>query len=437
MADEMTLFERACIAQGLDTPTKFLRAFEGTAALLGEPATVTPRHVRRWWRQVPPPTPRARAWRILHTLLGVDPLELGFTNPPPGATVGSAPLLAQEGTSVERRAFMLDSIGAAASAGLPAHHARTTPSGNLGAVGTAHLVELREGLRSLYHLDNAYGGGDVRSLAVRHLRRVRRVINTAKYPETIGRQLQLLVGETAEHCAWLYYDADDQGQARAYWGEALTTATLLRDSSLEILVLAGLSMQASYEGRPRDGYDLARAAQQRATRFGSPVLQSLLATREARALSLMQDKTAASRCLVDALRLVEGPGRGRPAPEWAAFHSAAELDYAQGLFFYDSGHHGRAVSFLRAALDHQDRTYGRNRALYRLTLARSLIKAGEADEGAANAVESLAHLEEVESGRVIRRLTEVVTLLDNTDATATQDAAQELREYVHERGAAA
>ncbi|HEX5568835.1 MAG TPA: hypothetical protein VFY14_18255, partial [Streptomyces sp.] len=149
---------------------------------------------------------------------------------------------------MDRRAFLADSIGAAAAAGLPEPVARLSPAGRQGAVGTAHLLELREGLRSLYHLDNAYGGGDVRSLAVRHLRRIRRVINTSKYPDTIGRQLQLLAGETAEQCAWLYYDADDQDQARRYWGEALTTATMLRDTSLEILVLASLSMQASYEG---------------------------------------------------------------------------------------------------------------------------------------------------------------------------------------------
>ncbi|EYT78277.1 hypothetical protein CF54_38165 [Streptomyces sp. Tu 6176] len=338
---------------------------------------------------------------------------------------------------MDRRAFLADSIGAAtAAAGVPPAPNRPTPPGNQGAVGTAHLIELREGLRSLYHLDNAYGGGDVRSLAVRHLHRIQRVINTSRYPESIGRQLQLLVGETAEHCAWLYYDADDQDSARRYWGEALTTATVLKDSSLEILVLASLSMQASYEGRPRDGYDLARAAKERAARLGSPTLQSLLASREARALSLLGDDTAARRSLMESMRLAERRDRGRPAPEWAAFHGAAELDYAHGLLYTESGHHERAVHFLRAALAHQDRTYGRNRALYRLTLARSLVNADSVDEGAAHAVESLEHLEEVESGRVTRRLTEVIDLLDKRDAVSARDATRELRDYLHERRAA-
>jgi lipopolysaccharide biosynthesis regulator YciM len=150
----------------------------------------------------------------------------------------------------------------------------------------------------------------------------------------------------------------------------------------------------------------------------------------------MGEDSDARRRLADSMRLVDQTGRGRPAPEWADFHGAAELDYAQGLLYTENGHHDRAVHFLRAALEHQDRTYGRNRALYRLTLSRSLISAGDVDEGAGHAVQSLNHLEEVESGRVMRRLTEVVDLLDQVDAVSARDAAQELREYVHERRAA-
>ncbi|MEU3897658.1 hypothetical protein [Streptomyces sp. NPDC045251] len=432
---EVTQFESACIEMGWGKPSQFLRAFEMTAAFLGEPVTVTDRHYRRW-RQPQPPNPQGRNWRVLHAMFGVDPRELGFPGPPPNATVGDAPLLPQEGTTVERRAFMQDTIGTVASVGFSSPPGRATPPGPKGAIGTAHVVELREGLRSLYQLDDAYGGGDVRSLARKHLRRIERVINAGRYPDTIGRQLQLLAGETAEHCAWLFYDADDQGRARRYWGDALTAATVLGDDSLAILVLASLSMQASHEGRPRDGLNLARAAQERALRYGSPALRSLLASREARALSLLGDTVAAKKRLVESLRLVDRGVHDRPSPDWAAFHGHAELDYAQGLLHTEAGHHAAASQFLRAALTHQDRTYGRNRALYRLTLARSLVQSGEVDEGAAHAVGSLEHLEEVESGRVTRRLTEVTGLLRSTDAVSAHEAANRLTEYTQKRGAA-
>jgi len=433
---DLTPFQRECAAHGWLRPADFLQAFEATADILGEAVTLTSRQFHRW-RQPLPPTPRARAWRVLHALFGVCPTELGFAGPPPGVTVGRAQLPAQRGTSVDRRAFLNDSIGVATAAAMPAHVRPLSPTGRSQSVGTSHLLELREGLRALLQLDNAYGGGDVRSLAVRHLRRVRRVINTGQYPETIGRQLQLLSGEIAEHCAWLYYDADDQEAARRYWGEALTTATMLRDANLEVLIFSGMSLQASHEGRPRDGLDLACAAQERATALGSPILQSIIASREARALSLMPgEEKAANRRLAHAMHLIDRAHTGRPSPEWAAFHGHAELDYSQGMLYTELGHHRAATQFLRAALDHQDRTYGRNRALYRLTLAKGLVQAGDVDEGAAHAVESIEHLEEVESGRVTRTLNQVTGLLHAVDSPAARQAAEELIEYACARGAA-
>ncbi|WP_159054275.1 hypothetical protein [Streptomyces sp. AS58] len=92
------------------------------------------------------------------------------------------------------------------------------PIGPKDALGTAHVFELREGLRSLYQLDDAYSRGDVRSLTRRHVTRIEQIIDTAHYSDTIGRQLQLLAGATAQRCGWPYCDADDQGRARPLLG---------------------------------------------------------------------------------------------------------------------------------------------------------------------------------------------------------------------------
>lgn len=226
---------------------------------------------------------------------------------------------------------------------LPSSAQSPTPPGKSGVIGTAHLLELREGLRSLFQLDDAYGGDEVRSLAVRHLRRVRRIINTREYPDTISRQLQLVVGESAVHCGWLAYDADDQDSARRYWGEALTTATMLRDLNLEIMIFCSMSLQPCHEDRPRDGLDLARAAQTRAARLGSPVLRSLIAAREARALSLLREGKSATQRLPEAMRLVDRSD-GQSSPEWIAFHGHAELDFTQGLLYTELGHHHAAFN---------------------------------------------------------------------------------------------
>lgn len=415
--EQQSVFVRECVARGWCRTATFLRAYAEAARLVGEPVSLTDRQLRRW-RQPRPPRPRPRAWRVLHAMFGVSPTDLGFPGPAPlGVAIDDPP---ERTTNVDRRAFVADTLGSAAGLTLP----------RADSVNTAHLGELREGLRSLIALDDAYGGGDIRSLAVRYLRRIRRVINTANYSESIGRQLHLLAGESAEHCGWLCYDADEQDPARRYWGEALATANMIRDPGLEVLVLASLSMQAIHEDRPRDGFELARAARRRAESLESPVLLSLLAAREARALARMRDDHGARQCLAQAMRLASRPGRGRPTPSWAAFHGPAELDFVQGLLYTEAGHHRAAVPFLRAALSRQDRAYGRNRALYQLTLARSLVRAGEVDEGAAEARGTLEQLVEVESGRVTRRLAEVRDLLAATNAAAARESVEALSAYV-------
>ncbi|MFE3017741.1 hypothetical protein [Streptomyces sp. NPDC059256] len=337
---------------------------------------------------------------------------------------------------MDRRAFLTDSLGAAASVSLPAHLRPLTPPGTSGSVGTTHLLELREGLHSLFQLDDAYGGAAVRSLALRHLRRVIRVIDTGTYPDTIGRQLKLLAGEITGWCGWLHYDANHQDTARRYWGEALTTAATLGDANLEILVFSQMSLQASCEGRPQDGLDLARAGQERATRLGSPVLRSIMACRETRALSGMADGKTAGRRLADAMRLLDHKGRGRPSSEWAAFHGPTEVEYCQGLLYNELGNHQAAVPFFRASLAHQRSSYGRNRALYRLMLANTLVQADEVEEGAAYAVETLGHLDEVESGRVLCRLAEVAHALRPVDTASARNAVEQLDDYARSKSAA-
>lgn len=414
---EQTPFERECYHHGWSLSATFLAAFARTAQEIGEEVTVTGRQLRRW-RQPDPPRPRAAAWRTLHAMFGTSPADLGFPQPPVGLP-GYEPT-----RGIERRALLGGALGTAVGVTFTAD----------GAVGTAHLAELREGLRSLFALDNAYGSADVRPLAVRHLARVRRVINTGTYPDSIGRQLHLLAGETAEHCGWLAYDAGAQDDASRYGGDALTSATMLGDDSLQILVMASMSLQAVHIDRPRDGLELARAARRRAKTLGSIALESLLATREARALAAIRDAPEARRALADGMRLAERAAKGRPGPAWADFHGQAELDFAQGLLFTDLGHHRAAIPYLQAALSHQESQYGRNRALYRLTLARGLIRAGEADKGAAEAVDSLGHLAEVQSGRVVKRLAEVRDLLAETGSADVREPVDILSHHIQEAG---
>jgi hypothetical protein len=418
---EQSLFGRECASRGWGTNAAFLAVFERTARELGESVELTVRQLQRW-RKPEPPRPRRAAWRVLHFMFGIDPTDLGFPAPPRGAKGYSTPRGA-----IDRRVVLGSAVGAAAGV-----IGTTFAADN--AVGTAHLMELREGLRSLFSLDDAYGSADVRPLAVRHLARVRRVINTGTYSDSVGRQLHLLAGEVAEHCGWLAYDADEQNDASRLWGDALTSATMLQDDGLQILVMASMSLQAIHVGRPRDGLELARSARRRAALLGASRLEGVLAVREARALASAQDASSAKRALADAMRLTERADRGRaaPSPAWADFHGQAELDFATGMTYADLGHYRAAIPYLQAALKHQESRFGRNRALYRLTMARTMIQAGAADGGAEEAVGSLAHLAEVQSGRVVKRLTEVRNHLHAVGSTALRGAVETITHHLEQ-----
>ncbi|MFD0566029.1 hypothetical protein ACFQ2M_31795 [Kitasatospora saccharophila] len=289
---------------------------------------------------------------------------------------------------MNRRTFMALAGGAAVSATL------STPR-----AGTETVMDLRAGLVSLYGLDDRFGGATVGPLAQAHLARAERLIATTGYPGTIGRQLRLIAGETAEHVAWLAFDAGDNERARKHWGIALTRADELKDDSLAVVVMASMALMNLRERRPDAALDYARRAQLKAVSWAPPALMSILLTREARALAMLGDPVGARSTLAQATRTFEQERHERPVPDWAVFHGPAELALAQASLFTETGHHKAAVEWLRRSLGYQEANYARNEALVRFNLAGALAQAGEAEEAAYGLSSGAVLLTEVSSGR--------------------------------------
>ncbi|MEU8270028.1 hypothetical protein AB0B89_23075 [Sphaerisporangium sp. NPDC049002] len=420
-----TEFERACVERGWERPSVFLSVFAQAAHMLGEPVTLTDRQFRRWCLPNPP-RPRPKAWRVLHAMFGINPADLGFPPAPYGETNPCTFLITDqtEETDVNRRTFVTGAVGATAGVALGSF---TAPE----AVGMQHVQELRAGLRALRTMGDAHGGSDVRPLAIRHLNRVRRVIETSSYPDSIGRRLRLLAGETASRCAYIHFDASDQETARHYWNEALTIGITLGNDELKTQALAMLGFQANYEKQPRQARDLLAAARQYAETMGSPVLLSIIASREARALSLMGDHSAARAELARAMRLMERPERSRPAPDWTAFYDHSEFEVVQAKLYTECGQHKAAVPYFRASLTHTGASFGRNRAGRQFVLAHSLVRANEVDEGAAIALAALDQLREVSSGQVRHRVVEVRDALARVETASARESAEALTQHLN------
>ena len=415
---ERTPFAVLCLTLGWDSPALFMRVYATTAQRLGEPPQLADRQVRRW-RSPNPPCPQPGRQRVLEAMLGVPLEQVGFPVPAhrrhPVTDV--VPLIddtrsdslatdEQDWDPVNRRQF-LTAGGAALTGILPTdqqnggqHHACERTMGKGGPhLGADAVADLRDGLASLYGLDDRFGGATVGPLADAHLARINRLITTGRYHETIGRQLRLIGGETAEHVGWLAFDAGDHQRASTYFGQALRRAEELRDNSLAVLVLASMTLLSLRQGEPHNGLNHVRRAHEQAKAWASPSLLSILATREARALALLGDATAARTTLARAARLYEQDQGCQPAPSWTAFHGPAEIAMAQAQLFTAAGHHGAAVTWLRRCLEHQERSYARNEALHRGDLASSLVRAGELEEAAYQIDMAQDLLAEVSSGR--------------------------------------
>jgi hypothetical protein len=153
------------------------------------------------------------------------------------------------------------------------------------------------------------------------------------------------------------------------------------------------------ENQPREAVDLTQHAQEQARHWAPPALVSILATREARALALLGDMTAARVTLARAAKLYEQDQGSRPAPAWTEFHGPDEIADAQAQLFIAAGHHRAAVTWLRKSLERQGATYARNEAIGRGALACALARAGEAEEAAYQIQQSEALFAEVSSER--------------------------------------
>ena len=415
-----TPFDQACHERGWARPAVFLAEFAKTARLIGESVTITDRQFRRW-RAPNPPRPHPRSWRVLHTMFGVPPTELGFPPYPNGETPQYGPLAANGGaeeSDVKRRTFVTAPVGTAAAAAIP--------GATVGAIGSDHIQDLRARLTALGTLDDAHGGAGVLPLAIRHLAHIRQLIETGTYPNSIGQRLHRLAGETAALCGFLAFDAGRQEQARRFYGEALATAALLKDDDLTAYSLAQLGLQATYEKRPRAAHDFLEAARYRAEALDSPRLQSLVAVRQAHALAMMGDHALAQGELARGMRLFERAGRGRPAPAWMDFYGPAEINLYQGHLYKATGRHEAATSYYRTAVNQLGVGYVRNRVNFRLRLAHTLALSGEAEEAAAETMTVIDELPAVSSARTHKLLTDLHRSLGAIDSPTTRDAAEAL-----------
>ncbi|WP_431964413.1 hypothetical protein [Nocardia sp. bgisy134] len=379
--------------------------------------------VGRWvaGEQPNPPGPQLIA-EVLTEVAGrrVTPADCGMVSSPVPADLGlefslslaeaTAAATALWRSDVERRRFL---VGASyAVAVYPAASMRwlTMPgpehpmSGKgFRRIGQADVDAVRTMSAAFRDLDNRVGGGKVRSTIVHYLHTSVAPLLHGSYPEPIGRQLFATASELTKLAGWAAYDLEEHGLAQRYLIQALRMSRAAGDAALGAEILAAMSHQATYVGRPGDAVDLARAAQIAARTAGLGALESECHMVEAHGHAARSDSSLCASSLNAAERAFGRVDSARPP--WLDYFDEAYLSAKTAHCFRDLGDHARTAHFAEQSLDMSEGyTRGRSFNLCLLASAR-------ADEDPHEAVrigsEALAIAAGLESQRILAYLREL------------------------------
>jgi transcriptional regulator with XRE-family HTH domain len=275
---------------------------------------------------------------------------------------------------------------------------------HVGRVGMTDVDRLRRATVRLHRLDQQHGGDSLWLAAVALVSDGYRMLEHGSYSGEVGTQLVKATGRAQVCAGWLAFDAGNQDVARACYTEALALGQQADDAQVETRALANLAFQSNVLGRPREALRFAGAADRVAVAPGeSPRLPAVPQLRRAIAAALTGDGSTSGNAIARARTALDRDDT--EAEEWNAFLTAAEVDAVEATCAILLGRPRRAVGLLDSVVgEHADR-HARNRALYRVRLARArldLTLPDGAAEAASAALDEFAG--EVASWRVAHEL---------------------------------
>ncbi|MFB9320113.1 hypothetical protein [Cryptosporangium minutisporangium] len=234
---------------------------------------------------------------------------------------------------LDRRSF-LTIAGAALTQ--PAWHALDHPVPSLAAGRSSEarvegrLLDLIEDIVAhAQRLDDQQGGGAA-DFVEAQFTHVAQLLRRASYDSRSGRRLAAAAAQLAQTAGFMAYDAGRDGAAQRWYLTGLRAAHAAGDPGLSASILGLMSNQAVTLGLRADATQLGSAAAESAS-HAPPIVQALLASRGSLAYAASGDLTGYRHALD---RISSALGRaetaGEPAPRWAAYVSATELDAITG-----------------------------------------------------------------------------------------------------------
>ncbi|MCC2275502.1 transcriptional regulator [Streptomyces sp. ET3-23] len=303
-----------------------------------------------------------------------------------------------EGGPVDRRGFVIASLGTLAATG--AHWAATTPAavratrGRRIGAGAADLFETR--LDTLRHLDDTVGSTTAYDAAIAELRLITGVLKTNSYSEATGRRLYSAAAEACRLAGWCSYDSGRLADAEKRFATSLRAAATGGNAAIGASTLAFWANLRYSAGDPYGALGLIERALDNRHEITSGRVLAMLHARQARAHSKAGEPKAAYRAIDAAFAAYDRAGpaaQDLPSMYWFSRGEAHEVAASCALSL---GEPARALEHFDAALRHEDpydtSTEARGAGIYLARQAEAHLALGDVDaavEVAERAIEQL------------------------------------------------
>ncbi|MEU7576744.1 helix-turn-helix transcriptional regulator [Streptomyces sp. NPDC041068] len=328
------------------------------------------------------------------------------------------------GGAMDRRQFLAVSGLALTSY---VHHWSTAEAEPLirAAEGSQLTHELLDNLQvttdNLRSMDASAGSGTLADLGDAHLLFLKRLVDQASYDENTGRRLAAIIADTAIQTGWFTFDGGDRDSTPAYLLAALRAANASGDTRLGAGALSYLAIHRYSTGAPRAAVTAARAAREKIKRLGTPALEAMLLTRQARGHAKLGERQEMLTALGQAAELC-ARGRSERDPHWLYWVNEGEIHGQAGSCFLDLGDPQRAVTSLSKAHDSLNPSDQRTRGLFLARTASAHLRQGDIDAGCGIAHETLDLAEQLQSARLNEHVEAMLSDLQTAgDATYAQE----------------
>ncbi|AQZ70459.1 DNA-binding protein [[Actinomadura] parvosata subsp. kistnae] len=284
-------------------------------------------------------------------------------------------------------------------------------------------AQVRAASAHIVALDIRFGARDMVDTVVRAAAHAHRTAFT-RFPAE--RDVLAAAAEAQQIAGWVAFDAERQDLSRRMSLEALLTARMAGDRSMEFFVLGQLAMQDIHLHQPAEAAQICDTALNEGGAQGS--VRTLFTLRSARAAAQMGEHLRAADLIGQTRsRFLDGPSAADPA--WAWWLTEGEISWHHAMIYADTGRWGPAAEhFAVAAAADAAAGLGRGASVSQASLLWALAHARDWDEAHTVLLRDvLPRQGEAVSTRAEHLLTAAARLLDDARGRPSlREAARKL-----------